>query len=97
MIDHNSTEMPFLDHLEELRWRIIWSLLALVVCVGAAFAVLLGLLGVAAAAVGAAPGMVSMFFDDNGNMKTFMALGVLFAMPIVGAIIGLVGGKLASS
>ena len=64
---------------------------------GAAFAVLLGLLGVAAAAVGAAPGMVSMFFDDNGNMKTFMALGVLFAMPIVGAIIGLVGGKLASS
>lgn len=64
---------------------------------GAAFAVLLGLLGVAAAAVGAAPGMVSMFFDDNGNMKTFMALGVLFAMPIVGAIIGLVGGKLATS
>ncbi len=24
-------EMPFLDHLEELRWRIIWSLLALTV------------------------------------------------------------------
>ncbi len=24
--------MPFLDHLEELRWRILWSLLALVVC-----------------------------------------------------------------
>jgi sec-independent protein translocase protein TatC len=24
-------EMPFLDHLEELRWRIIWSLVALVV------------------------------------------------------------------
>jgi sec-independent protein translocase protein TatC len=34
------TEMPFLDHLEELRWRIIWSLLALVVGVGAAFGVL---------------------------------------------------------
>ena len=30
-------EMPFLDHLEELRWRIIWSLLALVVGVGIAF------------------------------------------------------------
>ena len=27
----NSGEMPFLDHLEELRWRLIWSLLALVV------------------------------------------------------------------
>ena len=32
----SSAEMPFLDHLEELRWRIIWSLAALVVgvCVG---------------------------------------------------------------
>src|SRR3989454_1260692 len=25
-------EMPFLDHLEELRWRILWSLLAIFVC-----------------------------------------------------------------
>ncbi len=24
-------EMPFLDHLEELRWRILWSLLAVVI------------------------------------------------------------------
>ena len=24
-------EMPFLDHLEELRWRLIWSLLALTI------------------------------------------------------------------
>lgn len=30
-------EMPFLDHLEELRWRIIWSLLALIIGVGVAF------------------------------------------------------------
>lgn len=64
---------------------------------GAAFAVLLGLLAVASAAVGAAPGMVSMFFDENGNMKTVMALGVLLAMPVIGAIIGLVGSKLATS
>ena len=27
-------EMPFLDHLEELRWRILWSLLAIAVCAG---------------------------------------------------------------
>ncbi len=32
-----TAEMPFLDHLEELRWRLIWSLLALLVCAGAAF------------------------------------------------------------
>jgi sec-independent protein translocase protein TatC len=35
----SSAEMPFLDHLEELRWRIIWSLAALVVGVGIAFVV----------------------------------------------------------
>ena len=33
----NHAEMPFLDHLEELRWRILWSLLALIVGVVAAF------------------------------------------------------------
>ncbi len=33
----SSAEMPFLDHLEELRWRIIWSLAALVVGVALAF------------------------------------------------------------
>ena len=36
----NSAEMPFLDHLEELRWRIIWSLVALIVGVVVAFILL---------------------------------------------------------
>jgi sec-independent protein translocase protein TatC len=27
-------EMPFLEHLEELRWRIFWSLLAIALCSG---------------------------------------------------------------
>jgi len=36
----NSAEMPFLDHLEELRWRIIWSLVALILGVAVAFFVL---------------------------------------------------------
>ena len=31
MADPAQTEMPFLDHLEELRWRILWSILALAV------------------------------------------------------------------
>lgn len=34
-------EMPFLEHLEELRWRIFWSLLALMIGVTVAFFVLL--------------------------------------------------------
>jgi sec-independent protein translocase protein TatC len=32
-----SGEMPFLDHLEELRWRIIYSLGSLIVCVAIGF------------------------------------------------------------
>ena len=35
--EQNNAEMPFLDHLEELRWRILWSLAALIVAVIAAF------------------------------------------------------------
>jgi sec-independent protein translocase protein TatC len=30
-------EMPFLDHLEELRWRIVWSLLAVIIGVVVGF------------------------------------------------------------
>ena len=29
--ENPKAEMPFLDHLEELRWRILWSILALVI------------------------------------------------------------------
>jgi sec-independent protein translocase protein TatC len=36
-IKRSDAEMPFLDHLEELRWRIIWSLLALVAGVALGF------------------------------------------------------------
>jgi sec-independent protein translocase protein TatC len=39
----SSAEMPFLDHLEELRWRIIWSLAALVVGVGLALVLVMKL------------------------------------------------------
>ena len=31
MIRNARGEMPFLDHLEELRWRILWSLMAIVI------------------------------------------------------------------
>lgn len=37
MIKHTDVEMPFLDHLEELRWRILWSVAALAVGVALGF------------------------------------------------------------
>ena len=39
--DKGAAEMPFLDHLEELRWRLIWSLLALTVGVAIGFVLVL--------------------------------------------------------
>lgn len=35
--ERSKGEMPFLDHLEELRWRILWSLLALAAGVAVGF------------------------------------------------------------
>jgi sec-independent protein translocase protein TatC len=40
LASHGSPAMPFLDHLEELRWRVIWSRLGLVIGIGAAFILL---------------------------------------------------------
>jgi sec-independent protein translocase protein TatC len=37
MAKNSTGEMPFLDHLEELRWRIVWSLGAVIVGVIAGF------------------------------------------------------------
>ena len=39
MAKTSAAEMPFLDHLEELRWRIIWSLGALIVGLMAGFTI----------------------------------------------------------
>lgn len=41
MTSNSTGEMPFLDHLEELRWRIIWSLVAVIVGIGAGIAIVL--------------------------------------------------------
>lgn len=35
----SAAEMPFLDHLEELRWRLVWSLAAFCVALIVAFAI----------------------------------------------------------
>jgi len=40
-LDRRTLELPFLEHLEELRWRIIWSALAFVASVAVGFYVVL--------------------------------------------------------
>jgi sec-independent protein translocase protein TatC len=43
MAKNATGEMPFLDHLEELRWRIVWALAALVVGVALGFLIVIKL------------------------------------------------------
>ena len=86
----NQAEMPFLEHLEELRWRIMWSLLALIICVGVAFTVLLKYDAISLLAAPIRP------YLPNGKlitthpagafrivMSTSFALGAVFASPVI--------------
>jgi sec-independent protein translocase protein TatC len=90
MAKNDSGEMPFLDHLEELRWRIIWSLVALVVGIGAAFAVLLETNMLAWLERPVAPYLHGhkLVFTHPGDpfsiiMQGSAMLGILLALPVV--------------
>jgi len=87
-----SAEMPFLEHLEELRWRILWSLIALVVCAFLAFAVVLKFDVIGLLKRPIEPYLV----DNNGKLiilgvtdgffisfKIAIAMGVTLASPII--------------
>ncbi|HEY9427884.1 MAG TPA: twin-arginine translocase subunit TatC [Gemmatimonadaceae bacterium] len=90
MMEHEGSEMPFLDHLEELRWRIIWSLVALVVAVGGAFAVLMKI-----DVIGILEGPISPYLQGGKLVFTHPAdsftivlnvaivLGVVIALPVI--------------
>lgn len=86
----NKEEMPFLDHLEELRWRLLWSLLAILVCtiIGYVVVTRFDVLGLLTAPL--AP------FLDGEKLKTLnpiapfmvtlklaVVVGAIFASPIV--------------
>ena len=84
------TEMPFLDHLEELRWRIVWSLGALVVALVLAFVLLQQLDIVSYLARPLAPhlgGRKLMFTNPADPFKILLnaafALGLLLASPVI--------------
>jgi sec-independent protein translocase protein TatC len=82
--------MPFLDHLEELRWRIIWSLVALVVGVGAAMVLLLNVdvIGWLERPILPYLGGHHLVYTHPGDpfqiiLQASAALGLLLALPVV--------------
>jgi sec-independent protein translocase protein TatC len=85
-------EMPFLDHLEELRWRIIWSLGALVIGVLAGFALLLKfqepvLLWLQGPMLPYLHGRRLMNTHPGGGFSILMQValigGIVFALPVI--------------
>ena len=83
-------EMPFLDHLEELRWRIIWSLLALVIGIGVAFFLMMqfDLLTLLEQPILPFLGGKKLVFTHPGDPFTIVlnisiAIGVALALPVI--------------
>jgi sec-independent protein translocase protein TatC len=82
--------MPFLDHLEELRWRILWSLLAVLLCTIGAFVGVLEL-----DVIGWLMQPIMPFLQDEKliylaptdsffiTFKLALAIGLVIASPIV--------------
>jgi sec-independent protein translocase protein TatC len=92
-VGRNATaEMPFLDHLEELRWRILWSLIALLAASLIAFFVVLEF-----NVIGLLKKPIEPYLMDNGgklvilgvtegffiSFKLAIAMGLVVASPII--------------
>ena len=85
MIRNSRGEMPFLDHLEELRWRILWSLLAAVVgsVVGYVLVLQFGVLDI----------LISPFYEVMGAEERLVFLSPtepFFLLLRIGILVGLV-------
>jgi sec-independent protein translocase protein TatC len=83
-------EMPFLDHLEEMRWRLIWSLLALTIGFVVGFLVVdrLDVLGLLMRPI--APQLAGGKLYFTGPIEPFMItlklaffVGVVLASPVI--------------
>ncbi|MEM1012543.1 MAG: hypothetical protein AAGI46_10035 [Planctomycetota bacterium] len=64
---------------------------------GAAAVVLVGIVALALSAVNGDPGFLSFLFTETGEVAVGATGGLLVGLPIVGLIIGLVGGKMANN
>lgn len=89
-MDRGGAEMPFLDHLEELRWRIIKSLIALVVVTIAGFFIVtnldvIGLLERPLQAV--IPDQPLLFTSPTTpvlvTLKLSLVIGFILALPVI--------------
>lgn len=83
-------EMPFLDHLEELRWRIIWSLTALLIASIAGFFVVteLNVIGILERPIrDLLPGQRLVYTSPTTpilvTFKLAFAVGLILALPVV--------------
>ncbi|MDQ8154469.1 MAG: twin-arginine translocase subunit TatC [Gemmatimonadota bacterium] len=84
-------EMPFLDHLEELRWRLIWSGGALLLAIVAAFTItsnfdVIGLLAIPAQESLHGQKLIYTHPADPFTilLQVSFALGVVGASPVIG-------------
>ncbi|MDQ3698645.1 MAG: twin-arginine translocase subunit TatC [Gemmatimonadota bacterium] len=85
-----SAEMPFLDHLEELRWRLIWSLGALGAGIIIGFVVVMqfDVIGLLARPITPLLQGQKLVFTHPGDpfsilMKAAFAVGLVLAAPVI--------------
>jgi sec-independent protein translocase protein TatC len=90
MAKTSAGEMPFLDHLEELRWRIIWSIAALGVglILGFVIVVKFKLLSVLQQPIAPFMGGHKLVYTHPGDtfsitLSTALILGALMASPVI--------------
>ncbi|MDF1506300.1 twin-arginine translocase subunit TatC [Roseisolibacter sp. H3M3-2] len=87
----NPGEMPFLDHLEELRWRLVWSLAAFIIALVLAFALVsqVDIIGWLERPVLPLLGGKKLVYTSPTDpfsivLNASFALGLLLASPIIG-------------
>jgi sec-independent protein translocase protein TatC len=87
---NDSAEMPFLDHLEELRWRLLWSIISLVAGVTIAAVALLKINVIGWLARPIAPYLPThkLVYTHPGDpfsifMQAAGVLGLMLALPFI--------------
>jgi sec-independent protein translocase protein TatC len=82
--------MPFLDHLEELRWRLIWSAVAVMACSIAGFFIVtkLDVIGILQRPITPLlPGQKLLFTSPTEpiaiTLKLSLVIGLILALPVV--------------